>query len=217
MCVHRIVAHNIAQNRPDSFPPYPPDNHHCSDDVYLREGGGRRRTSCCISDWKTSATCCITTLTNAIWHQQQQQLHHHITITVRHTGSAATWCNNVAKSYKHEQCFTHYWVYKADIKKLWHAHTSSRVTSSTSYHSDWVNEYSHAFPSVSCQCWLTNEEQVACKNLIHKSKMLQISYTIAEKQLQYQHDDQCPVTAKYPHFSDHSHSQVVASLHTLFE
>jgi len=35
-----IVAHNIAQNRPDSFPPYPPDNHHCSDDVYLREEGG---------------------------------------------------------------------------------------------------------------------------------------------------------------------------------
>jgi len=34
-----IVAHNIAQNRPDSVPPYPPDNHHCSDDVYLREGG----------------------------------------------------------------------------------------------------------------------------------------------------------------------------------
>ena len=42
MCVHRtvhIVAQNIAQNRPDSFPPYPPDNHHSSDDVYLREGG----------------------------------------------------------------------------------------------------------------------------------------------------------------------------------
>jgi len=36
-----IVAHNIAQNRPDSFPPYPPDNHHCSDDVYLREGGSQ--------------------------------------------------------------------------------------------------------------------------------------------------------------------------------
>jgi len=34
-----IVAHNIAENRPDSFPPYPPDNHHCSDDAYLREGG----------------------------------------------------------------------------------------------------------------------------------------------------------------------------------
>ena len=34
-----IVAHNIAQNRPDSFPPYPPDNHHCSDDVCLREAG----------------------------------------------------------------------------------------------------------------------------------------------------------------------------------
>jgi len=36
-----IVAHNIAQNRPDSFPPYPPDNHHISDDVYLREGATR--------------------------------------------------------------------------------------------------------------------------------------------------------------------------------
>ena len=34
-----IVAHNIAQNRPDNFPSYPPDNHHCSDDVYLREVG----------------------------------------------------------------------------------------------------------------------------------------------------------------------------------
>jgi len=43
-----IVAHNIAQNRPDSFPPYPPDNHHCSDDVYLREGkviGGKEVTA----------------------------------------------------------------------------------------------------------------------------------------------------------------------------
>ena len=34
-----IVAHNIAQNRPDNFPPYPPDNHHCSDDICLRVGG----------------------------------------------------------------------------------------------------------------------------------------------------------------------------------
>ena len=33
-----IVAHYIAQNRPDNFSSYPPDNHHCSDDVYLREG-----------------------------------------------------------------------------------------------------------------------------------------------------------------------------------
>ena len=39
-----IVAHNIAQNRPDSFHPYPPDNHHISDDVYLREGGGKYST-----------------------------------------------------------------------------------------------------------------------------------------------------------------------------
>jgi len=38
-----IVAHNIAQNRPDSFPPYPPDDHHCSVDVYLREGGIHRQ------------------------------------------------------------------------------------------------------------------------------------------------------------------------------
>jgi len=44
MCVYIalctiIVAHNIAQNRPDRFPSYPPNNHHFSDDVYLREGG----------------------------------------------------------------------------------------------------------------------------------------------------------------------------------
>jgi len=37
-----IVAHNIAQNRPDNFPSYSPDNHHCSDDVYLRERGHYR-------------------------------------------------------------------------------------------------------------------------------------------------------------------------------
>jgi len=39
-----IVAHNIAQNRPDNFPSYPPDNRHCSDDVYLREGGKQTNT-----------------------------------------------------------------------------------------------------------------------------------------------------------------------------
>jgi len=36
-----IVAHNIAQNKHDSFPSYPLDNHHSSDDVYLRKGGLR--------------------------------------------------------------------------------------------------------------------------------------------------------------------------------
>jgi len=41
-----IVAHNIAQNRPDNFPSYPPDNHHCSNDVYLREGG-----STCVNNF----------------------------------------------------------------------------------------------------------------------------------------------------------------------
>jgi len=35
-----IVAHNTAQNRPDNFPSYPPDNHHCSNDVYLTEWRG---------------------------------------------------------------------------------------------------------------------------------------------------------------------------------
>jgi len=46
-----IVAHNIAQNRPDNFPSYPPDNHHCSDDVYLREGGlpDEQKQSSCVS------------------------------------------------------------------------------------------------------------------------------------------------------------------------
>jgi len=39
LCI--IVAHDIAQNRPDNFPSYHPDNHHCSDDVYLRERGAR--------------------------------------------------------------------------------------------------------------------------------------------------------------------------------
>jgi len=34
-----IFAHNSAENRPDNFLSYPPDNHHCSDDVYLRERG----------------------------------------------------------------------------------------------------------------------------------------------------------------------------------
>jgi len=36
--------HNTAQNRPDNFPSYSPDNHHCSDDVYLREGGDHSLT-----------------------------------------------------------------------------------------------------------------------------------------------------------------------------
>ena len=40
-----IVAHNIAQNRPDNFPSYPLD--HCSDDVYLREG--EKCTKCNIN------------------------------------------------------------------------------------------------------------------------------------------------------------------------
>jgi len=45
-----IVVHNIAQNRPDNFPSYPPDNHHCSDDVYLREGGYTLKRLWCITN-----------------------------------------------------------------------------------------------------------------------------------------------------------------------
>jgi len=63
-----IVAHNIAQNRPDNFPPYPPDNHHCSDDVYLREGGRSLKTLShgslhCINFWQVH----LGTATTARW------------------------------------------------------------------------------------------------------------------------------------------------------
>ena len=39
----------FAQNRPDKFPSYPPDNHHCSNRVYLRAGGTAERESWAIS------------------------------------------------------------------------------------------------------------------------------------------------------------------------
>ena len=56
MCIAlcTIVEHNTAQNRPDNFPSYPPDNHRCSDDVYLRDGG-------------KVLLCHVSTLT-ATWH-----------------------------------------------------------------------------------------------------------------------------------------------------
>jgi len=38
VCIAPTVGHNTAQNRPDNFPSYSPDNHHCFDDVYLKEG-----------------------------------------------------------------------------------------------------------------------------------------------------------------------------------
>jgi len=50
-----IVAHSIAQNRPDNFPSYPPDNHHCSDDVYLREAECRRDRRIANLTWKSIA------------------------------------------------------------------------------------------------------------------------------------------------------------------
>jgi len=61
-----IVAHNIAQNRPDNFPPYPPDNHHSSDDVYLREGGlllykffAHHRPDVVLSHWTIISGLCV--------------------------------------------------------------------------------------------------------------------------------------------------------------
>jgi len=36
-----IVAHNTAQNRPDNFLSYLPDNHHCSD-IWWKGGGVKR-------------------------------------------------------------------------------------------------------------------------------------------------------------------------------
>jgi len=38
IALYTIVAHNIAQKRPDNFLSYPPDSHHCSGDVYFSEG-----------------------------------------------------------------------------------------------------------------------------------------------------------------------------------
>jgi len=53
------VAHNIAQNRPDNFPSYPPDNHHCSDDGYLREGGVICRNYTCMHMCTACACVCV--------------------------------------------------------------------------------------------------------------------------------------------------------------
>jgi len=54
-----ITAHHIAQNRPDNFPPYPPDNHHCSDDVCLREGGELNGTQNTDDKQEKSPTHCF--------------------------------------------------------------------------------------------------------------------------------------------------------------
>jgi len=52
-CVCIIVAHNIAQNRSDNFPSYPPDNHHCSDDVYSSMYVTSIFTRCNTAIWHT--------------------------------------------------------------------------------------------------------------------------------------------------------------------
>ena len=55
-----IVAHNIAQNRPDSFPPYLPDDHHSSDDVYIwGKGGFCDRKSRVLKYFKWNISICF--------------------------------------------------------------------------------------------------------------------------------------------------------------
>jgi len=69
-----IVAHNIAQNRPDNFPSYPPDNHHCSDDVYLRKGGAKLYKGCArrcmlLFEAPELSDCCFQAMcTNCLTH-----------------------------------------------------------------------------------------------------------------------------------------------------
>jgi len=57
-----IVAQNTAQNRPDNFPPYPPDNHHSSDDVYLREGDSTTYVDAAYCYRPSSVVCRSVTL-----------------------------------------------------------------------------------------------------------------------------------------------------------
>jgi len=47
ICACIALCTIVAQNRPDSFPPFPPDNHHSSDDVYLRDHQSINHTT----DW----------------------------------------------------------------------------------------------------------------------------------------------------------------------
>jgi len=81
-----IVVHNNAQNRPDSVPPYPPDNHHCSNDVYLREGGvlihqinpeGRNFTQ------RSYSQCVICTLTDTIFVLLNVIKYHQLPLLIR--------------------------------------------------------------------------------------------------------------------------------------
>jgi len=66
-----IVVYNIAQNRHDNFPSYPPDNHHCSDDFYLRERGrtGEHNTT----QWQQYIHT-VLHQTSALWKLRTQKI-----------------------------------------------------------------------------------------------------------------------------------------------
>ena len=82
-----IVAHNIAQNRPDTFPTYPLDNHHCSDDVYLREGGA------------------ITTTIKHIYIKESEISDHH---AQNHNKEDRATPTSRRPSYHHQPCHSHH-------------------------------------------------------------------------------------------------------------
>jgi len=101
-----IVAHNIAQNRPDSFPSYPLDNHHCSDDVYLREGvwkvtvRGKRQA---VNRLTTTASAFVIIITD-------QQLHKICTLlsVMQYTTADTThWLPNSEATNKNPVFSTH--------------------------------------------------------------------------------------------------------------
>ena len=87
-----IVAHNIAQNRPDNFLSYPKDNHHCSDDVYLREGDDNIRYNFSqpfesqhreISvDWPDPQHCHILSLGNSVTKNSSTVIYSHASLYV---------------------------------------------------------------------------------------------------------------------------------------
>jgi len=84
-----IVATNIAQKRPDSFPPYPPDNHHCSDDVYLREGGSTNQNTCTTTQNKQETKASFSRLLrHPAWKRRGpiliSALHKFVTYLLRH-------------------------------------------------------------------------------------------------------------------------------------
>jgi len=60
-----IVAHNIAQNRPDSFPPYPPDKTACDRETNTSQKQMRSRHGVkCAKKGANCAYCCLVHFTD---------------------------------------------------------------------------------------------------------------------------------------------------------